>query len=348
MGLNLSDSNDQNILEIDNLYKKFNLEEGLFAAYGQFVYAVNGVSLRIKRGETYGLVGESGCGKTTLARLLIQMYPIDSGDIRFFSPDKTYGLDSINSNETKNLRGEIKYIFQDPAKSLNPRRTVGEILTAGLRYSPLWKGKREAMIRAGEMLETVGLAVGDLERRPAEFSGGQRQRISIARALMFDPSLLICDEVVSALDVSIQSQILNLLLKLKRDFNLSMFFIAHDLTVTSYFSDRIGVMYRGQIVEEAPASAITKKRFHPYTNLLYSSIPSVVAKAKQQKKENSGKDILRDDISGFDSGKPVEGCPFEHRCPYAMPRCISERPPLIEVGNSHYCACWLHTNNELK
>ena len=262
-------------MELKDLSIRFPLEAGLFARYGRFVYAVNGVSLSLNRGESYGLVGESGCGKTTLARLAVQMYKTDTGKVMLHGKDgSVLNLARLDKRELFDYRSRVKYVFQDPARSLNPRMTVYGILTAGYRISPKWPGEAAAREEAARIMETVGLKGEDLDRRPADFSGGQRQRISIARALIMNPELMICDEVVSALDVSIQSQILGLLLDLKKQFNLTMLFIAHDLTVTTYFCDRIGVMYRGRLMEEASAQTLAETRLHPYTRLLYDSIPS--------------------------------------------------------------------------
>ena len=328
------------VISVSNLHKRFNLEAGFFARMGQYVHAVNGVSLSIGRNETYGLVGESGCGKTTTARLLVRMYEADEGDIFFRGRDGNIkDVRSLKGLDFKHYRERVKYIFQDPARSLNPRMTVYEVLTSGAKWSMTRSSSgSKALLReeAAAILEEVGLSAADLERRPAEFSGGQRQRISIARGLLMKPDLLICDEVVSALDVSIQGQILNLLLDLRdsrasSQQELSFLFIAHDLKVACYFCDRIGVMYRGEIMEEAPAADIWKQGLHPYTELLFSSAGKIQERAySAPTRSGSIKSITAE----------AEGCSFALRCPHAKERCFTEKPDLRSAGEKHMVRCW--------
>ena len=335
------------VISVTNLRKRFNLEAGFFAPLGRFVYAVNGVSLAIGRNETYGLVGESGCGKTTTARLLVRMYEADEGEILFRGQNgDTVDVRKLKGPEFKRYRERVKYVFQDPARSLNPRMTVHEVLTSGARWSDAASrpgGSRKAGLReeAGAILEEVGLSRADLDRRPAEFSGGQRQRISIARGLIMKPDLLICDEVVSALDVSIQGQILNLLLDLRSRRELSFLFIAHDLKVACYFCDRIGVMYRGEIMEEAPAAdlwnkAIQQKGLHPYTELLFSSVRN----GKESPPVLRGAAPSETPVSGA-LPNAAGGCAFASRCPHAEDRCLREKPELRETGENHLVRCWI-------
>ena len=327
--------NEENpVISVSNLRKRFNLEAGFFARLGRYVHAVNGVSLDIGRNETYGLVGESGCGKTTTARLIVRMYAADGGEITFRGRSgEDEDVRNLKGRDLKRYRERVKYIFQDPARSLNPRMTVYEVLSSGARWSSQWRTRAaKAVLReeAATILEEVGLSAADLDRRPAEFSGGQRQRISIARGLLMKPDLLICDEVVSALDVSIQGQILNLLLDLKSRRELSFLFIAHDLKVACYFCDRIGVMYQGEIMEEAPAAEIWSHGLHPYTELLFSSTGL------------GGKSPSPPHYQQVPQSMTPEnaGCAFAARCPYNQERCFTEKPELRTAGERHLVRCW--------
>jgi oligopeptide/dipeptide ABC transporter ATP-binding protein len=317
----------ENIIEVNNLSKTFNLEAGFFAKNKNNVYAVNDVSFAIRRGTTYGIAGESGCGKTTTARLLIQLYKQTSGSIKFFDAEESLPaeLDTYKKNQLRLYREKVKYIFQDPARSLNPRLTVYKVLTTGLKYSSHWQGKVAARELAEKIITEVGLSPEDLDRRPAEFSGGQRQRISIARGLIMNPSLLICDEVVSALDVSIQGQVLKLLQDLRKTHNLSYIFITHDLKVACYFCDTIGVMYRGYLVEEAPAADLYKTAMHPYTKLLFEGAQGLLNNSNQEVKTTLQQE---------------KSCPFAYRCPKATERCKKELPAFKEVTGSHRVRCF--------
>lgn len=320
------------LIKISHLSKHFNLEAGFFARNRKTVYAVNDVSFSIERGKTYGIVGESGCGKTTTARMLIQMYRQSGGEILYFpktdeseSPAEPLNVERFGRKELKLYREKVKYVFQDPARSLNPRMSVFDVLISGLKYSSMWQGKDNARILCEKIIQEVGLSPEDLNRRPAEFSGGQRQRISIARGLIMNPELLICDEVVSALDVSIQGQIINLLLDLREKRNLSYLFITHDLKVACYFCDTIGVMYRGVLVEEAHAADLYSEALHPYTKLLFEGSRNLVSASSLEVKTTLEKENC---------------CPFAYRCPKATERCRSALPEFTEVSESHKVRCF--------
>jgi oligopeptide/dipeptide ABC transporter ATP-binding protein len=315
------------VIKVDNLKKRFNLEAGFFASFGRFVYAVNGVSFEIGENETYGLVGESGCGKTTTARLLVRMHESDEGGILFRD---NIDVRLLKQGELKKYREKVKYVFQDPSRSLNPRMTVYDVLTSGYRWSSAWPGEKKARGEAAAILEEVGLGTADLERRPAEFSGGQRQRISIARGLLMRPDLLICDEVVSALDVSIQGQILNLLLDMRSRRNLSFLFIAHDLKVASYFCDRIGVMYRGELMEEAAAADLYQTARHPYTRLLFSSVAGPGGEAGESGEPAGRPGALKGEV--HTPVTELAGCAFAERCPLADKLCRREHPDIRDDG----------------
>jgi oligopeptide/dipeptide ABC transporter ATP-binding protein len=321
------------LLTVSGLYKRFNLEAGFFARFGRFVNAVNDISFSIGKNEAYGLVGESGCGKTTTARILVRMYEADTGKITFYHGDNVQTVAALENEQLRQYREKVRYVFQDPARSLNPRMNVYEVLVSGCRH-PLRRrgnGEKELRQKAAAILEEVGLQAADLEKRPSEFSGGQRQRISIARALLMEPELLICDEVVSALDVSIQGQILNLLLDIRQKRDMSFLFIAHDLKVACYFCDRIGVMYRGELMEEAPAADLYREALHPYTQLLFSSAAGVKAK-------NDSQLHIPPTALPFETGD--RHCSFALRCMQATERCFSEHPELNEVKPGHSIRCF--------
>ena len=319
---------NENIITVEHLSKHFNLEAGFFSKNKKNVYAVNDVSFSIPRGQTYGIAGESGCGKTTTARLIIEMYKKSNGSI-LFNDEKNELPQDISSYSKKQLRlyrEKVKYIFQDPARSLNPRMTVFNVLTSGLKYSSLWTNKKAALELCTKIIQEVGLSPEDLWRRPAEFSGGQRQRISIARGLIMNPQLLICDEVVSALDVSIQGQIINLLQDLRKKRNLSYIFSTHDLKVACYFCDVIGVMYRGFLVEEAAAADLYKSAEHPYTQLLFEGAQGAFSNSSQEVRTTLTQENC---------------CPFAYRCPKATDRCRTELPELKEKAPGHKVRCFL-------
>ena len=332
-------------MTITNLYKRFNLEAGFFARFGRFVNAVNDLSFSIGSNESYGLVGESGCGKTTTARMLVRMYEADSGNILFKQEDSSLDVAVLKKEALRQYREKVRYVFQDPARSLNPRMTVYEVLVSGCRKPLRKQGVSESELRkkAAAILEEVGLTEADLEKRPSEFSGGQRQRISIARALLMEPEVLICDEVVSALDVSIQGQILNLLLDIRKKRNISFLFIAHDLKVACYFCDRIGVMYKGEMMEEAPAADLYREALHPYTQLLFSSAAGITEEPHAKTQISSPCPPCFSVLRTFGSMCELSGnaCSFAPRCPNATEKCFKEHPVLTEVKPGHSVRCFL-------
>ncbi len=315
------------LLYIKDLKTYFPIHRGILSRTVGYIRAVDGVNIKIEQGETLGLVGESGCGKTTLARTILKLDQAKSGSILFKEND----ILNIDEKALRPLREKIQMIFQDPFSSLNPRMTVIDILTEGLiehRMIHLRQKKEKAL----QLLNDVAMDADALHRYPHEFSGGQRQRISIARAISTKPDLVICDEAVSALDVSIQAQIINLLTDLKNEHGLSYLFISHDLSVVSNIADKIAVMYLGQIVEYGDTADIINNPLHPYTKALLSAVPHVGGTRIKHT-------VLKEDIS-FPSNHPA-GCRFNPKCPIAVQKCATDMPRLEKRGKNHFVACSL-------
>lgn len=307
------------ILEVKNLKKHFSTPKGM-------LHAVDGVDFSIERGKTLGVVGESGCGKSTTGRVVLRLLEATDGDIIFEGKN----IRMFNKGQLRQLRREMQIIFQDPFASLNPRMTVSEIIGEPLIIHGLAKSKKERDKRVSELMDIVGLADRLVNAYPHELDGGRRQRIGIARTLSLNPKFIVCDEPVSALDVSIQAQVLNLMQDLQEEFGLTYMFITHDLSVVKHFSDEIAVMYLGQLVEKAPADELFKNPVHPYTKALLSAIPVA---SLTNKKERI---ILKGEITSPINPEP--GCRFSKRCPYADD-CPKAEPVLKDIGNEHYVAC---------
>lgn len=324
------------LLEVKNLKKYFPIRKGLLRRVVGHVKAVDDVSFHIRQGETLGLVGESGCGKTTASRTAIRLYDATDGEVLFRSrageaeQERVHNLARLSQSELKPLRQQIAMVFQDPINSLNPRMSVSDIIREPLQVHGLDQGKAtdDHVI---ELLEAVGLRSEHIERYPHEFSGGQRQRIGIARALSLRPSLILLDEPVSALDVSIQAQTLNLLQDLQQEFHLTYLFVAHDLSVVEHISDRVAVMYVGRLVEVASAQDLYQQPKHPYTEALLSASP----------KPDPRNPTVRIPLEGQvpDPANPPPGCYFHPRCRYAEDVCRQETPPLVQVAEDHAAAC---------
>ncbi|MGG0718335.1 dipeptide ABC transporter ATP-binding protein [Robertmurraya massiliosenegalensis] len=317
------------LLKVDNLKKYFPITGGILGKKIGDVKAVDDVSFYVNKGETLGLVGESGCGKSTTGRVLMRLLEPTAGNVEFDGRDLT----KLKSEEMRQMRKEIQMVFQDPFASLNPRHTVEKILEEPLIVHGV-KDKDERKRRVKEMLEVVGLNSYHAKRYPHQFSGGQRQRIGIARALMTRPKLIIADEPVSALDVSIQSQVLNLMEDLQKEFQLTYIFIAHDLGVVKHISDRVGVMYLGRLVEITESEKLYEKPLHPYTKALLASIPIPDPDLKHER------EVLKGDLPS--PSDPPLGCAFHTRCGECMEICKATRPELVEIEPGHYAACHLY------
>jgi len=315
--------NEKNpMLEVKKLKKYFNTPMGL-------LHAVDDVSFKIDEGKTLGVVGESGCGKTTLGRTILRLIEPTDGEIIFEGTD----LRALDREELRLKRKDLQIIFQDPFSSLDPRKTVSQAILAPIKIQNIIKKKKEREAKVLELMETVGLAERLVNTYPHELDGGRRQRIGIARALALDPKFIVCDEPVSALDVSIQAQILNLMTELQDRLDLTYMFITHNLSVVNYFADDIVVMYLGKVVEKAPAETLFTKPFHPYTKALLSAIPS--PKLKNRKEMI----ILTGEISS--PINPEEKCRFSDRCSFVSDRCINEEPQIIEIEKDHFVSCFL-------
>jgi oligopeptide transport system ATP-binding protein len=317
------------LLEVKNLKVHFPVKHGMFSRVREFVKAVDDVSFFIEPGETLGLVGESGCGKTTLGRAIVRLIEPTAGSVLLNGEDIT----AMSGSELRARRRKFQMIFQDPYGSLNPRMTVEQIVGEALDIHKLVDSKSARQKRITELLEAVGLDPIYAQRYPHEFSGGQRQRIGIARALAVEPELIICDEPVSALDVSVQAQIINLLQDLQRQRGIAYLFIAHDLAVVEHISRRVVVMYLGKIVETAEAKTLIRAPLHPYTQALISAVPEVDPDTKRRRI------VLPGDVPS--PIHPPSGCPFHPRCPIAEERCKTEVPVFHEVAKDHFAACHL-------
>lgn len=331
-----SGTNGQNrkkLVEVNNLKKYFPVKGGLLQRVQAHVKAVDDVSFFIYEGESFGLVGESGCGKTTVGRSILRLIPATDGEVLM----NGVNLFDLTAAQLKKKRREIQIIFQDPYSSLDPRMPVGESIAEGLRVHTD-KSSQERYDIVVEMLTRVGLRADHARRYPHEFSGGQRQRIGIARALALRPQFIVCDEPVSALDVSIQAQVLNILKNLQSEFGLTYLFIAHNLSVVEHFSDRVGVMYLGKMAEMATRDDLYADPLHPYTQALMSAIPIPDPTAKRERI------ILEGDVPS--PLNPPKGCRFHTRCPLAFDKCSQEEPLFKDYGNEHYAACWLLEDGE--
>ncbi|RZM91319.1 peptide ABC transporter substrate-binding protein [Bradyrhizobium genosp. SA-3] len=317
------------LLQVNDLKKHFPVKTGLFGRKSEFVYAVDGVSFEIARGETLSLVGESGCGKSTVGRAILRLFDITAGQVILDGQR----IDDAAPSTMRQMRRRVQVVFQDPFSSLNPRMRVRDILAEPIRNFGLAKSAEDLEVRVTALMDTVRLPREALNRRPHEFSGGQRQRIGIARALAAEPELIVCDEAVSALDVSVKAQIVNLLQDLQREFGLALLFISHDLAIVEHMTHRVAVMYLGKIVEVAPRREIFAAPRHPYTKALLSAVPLPEPGAQRHPI------ILKGDVPS--PINPPRGCRFHTRCPFVFDRCRTEEPALRAIGAEQWVACHL-------
>lgn len=329
-------SENKPILEIKGLKKYFPIKTGFFNKVTGHVQAVDGVDFSVMPGETLGIVGESGCGKSTTGRTILRLLNPSAGEVLFNGKD----LAKLSKEEMRQMRKDIQMVFQDPYASLNPRKTIRQILLEPLKVHGIGSSRGERMKRVEDIIEVVGLRKEHLDRHPHDFSGGQRQRIGIARALILKPKVIIADEPVSALDVSIQSQVLNLLKDLKKEFNLTLIFISHDLSVVRHLCDRIAVMYLGRVVEIADKKQLFTNPSHPYTRALLSAVPIANPKAKRERV------ILQGDLPS--PANPPSGCTFHPRCPVANESCKTKIPILKDIDSGHLVSCHLFTEGKVK
>ena len=319
------------LVRVQDLKMYFDVDKKMFSRHKRTLKAVDGVSFDIERGRTFGLVGESGCGKTTVGRTIVRLYTPTDGAIYYDGND----IAKLDNKQIAPYRRKMQMIFQDPYASLDPRMTVGDIIAEPIRAHKLYSNDSECKERVRELIATVGLKPDHISRYPHEFSGGQRQRIGIARALASNPEFIVCDEPISALDVSIQAQVVNELEELQASLGLTYLFVSHDLSMVRHISHDVGVMYLGHMVEMAPVEELFAHMQHPYTRALLSAVPI----ADPDLAAKSQRIVIQGDVpTPID---PPSGCPFRTRCPYAKDICAKQRPEMRDIGGGHYCACYM-------